>query len=226
MAMELEVMNHGLVGYLKAYAIQESLVMRKLEDRAACDYLIMLEHPAVVTLGKSADEGDIINREELVRKKIEIINTDRGGGVTFHVPGQLVIYPVMDLRRKRITVRDYVRGLESVVIDALKEFGVEAERNPLNNGVWYDACKIASIGIRLRRGISFHGIAVNVNNDTDISGYINPCGLKDIRLVSLKEITGRHVPEERFRYIIEEKFRDSFGYPAAVKTRMGASETR
>ena len=178
--MRLEVGLPGLVDYGRALAWQEALVDRRLSGGP--DALLLLEHPPVYTLGRGADarflgaaaEGDI-----------PVVQVGRGGQVTYHGPGQLVGYPIVGLRDLRPDVRWYVRGLEEVLISALADLGIAAERRPGLTGVWVGQRKIGSIGVAIRRWVTWHGFALNVA--LDVSGFaaITPCGIDGVVMTSV-----------------------------------------
>lgn len=167
----------GLVRYADAFARQQDLVARRKADEIP-DQLLFVEHPHVVTMGRSAHNENILASPELLeRAGIELHDTDRGGDVTYHGPGQVVGYPIMDLRKWKRDVVAYVRGLEQVLIDTLGEFGIASERVQGATGVWTPEGKIAAIGVHISRWVTSHGFALNVETDLDYFRYIVPCGL-------------------------------------------------
>ena len=164
--------NLGSMDYLAALALQEKLVELKQREPSA-DILLLVEHPHVYTLGRGGDEANVLSARE-----IPVHRTSRGGDVTYHGPGQLVVYPIVDLRSKlRKDVHRYVRNLELSAIGTLRDFGIEAARRPPYTGIWIDDRKIAAIGVAVRRCITFHGLALNVNTDLSYFERIIPCGL-------------------------------------------------
>ncbi len=167
------------LSYGEALALQEQLFQSLTTESApAEDALILLEHPHTITLGRSANPANILlSAEECARRGIEIVQSDRGGDVTYHGPGQLVIYPIVDLKRHNLSVASYVRQLEELIIQTLAEFGISARHGENARGVWVGARKIASVGVRVRRWVTMHGIALNVNTDLDYFRLINPCGV-------------------------------------------------
>lgn len=171
------VRDLGRVRYSEAFALQQDLVARRKADEIA-DQLLFVEHPHVVTLGRSAHSENILASPELLeRAGIELQETDRGGDVTYHGPGQAVGYPIMDLRKWKRDVVAYVRALEQVLIDALCEFGIASTRVQGATGVWTPEGKIAAIGVHISRWVTSHGFALNVDTDLDYFRYIVPCGL-------------------------------------------------
>lgn len=203
---KVQVIEKGLMPYDEAWQFQESLfeeiVALKLSNRnrelqeQTPNYLIFCEHPPVYTLGKSGTEDNLLlSRSELEQLGISYYKTNRGGDITHHAPGQLVMYPVLDLENFFTDIHLYLRNLEEAVIRTLKEFGVESGRYPGYTGVWIDAegneaRKICAMGVRCSRWVSMHGIALNVNNDLSLFNHIIPCGIKDKDVTSLQSETG------------------------------------
>lgn len=167
----------GRVSYERALELQAGLVaQRKLG--CASDHLLLLEHPHVITLGRNGRLSNLLaSREVLERSGVTFHDTDRGGDITYHGPGQLVGYPILDLRKWKRDVLAYVRAIEQVLIDTVAEFGIGARRVPGCTGVWVDGAKIAAIGVHLSRWVTSHGFALNVNTDLSYFQYIVPCGL-------------------------------------------------
>src|ERR1700722_16305634 len=175
------VRDLGRMGYTAALGIQQQLAAERKEGLGA-DHLLFVEHPHVITIGRNGhDENLLAPAETLRRAGIELHESDRGGDVTYHGPGQIVAYPIMDLREWKRDVGAFVRGLEQVLIDALAGFGIEARRIAKLTGVWVgeeaEAAKIAAIGVHLSRWVSTHGFALNVSTDLSYFQYIVPCGL-------------------------------------------------
>lgn len=165
------------MGYTEAYALQRQLVEQR-KAGAIPDQLLFVEHPPVITLGRNAHEENVLfSREALAASGVEVHECDRGGDVTYHGPGQIVGYPIFDLREWKRDVTAYVRGLEQAVIEAIGEFGIEGERAPGATGVWVGGAKVAAIGVHLSRWVSSHGFALNVSANLDHFKFIVPCGL-------------------------------------------------
>ena len=163
--------------YGAALQLQKELAAARKEG-AVTDQLLLLEHPHVITLGRNGHMANVLAGEEILgRAGISFFPTDRGGDVTYHGPGQLVGYPILDLREWKRDVGAYVRAVEQVLIDTLGEFGIAAGRIPKLTGVWVDGRKIAAIGVHLSRWITSHGFALNVHTDLSYFQYIVPCGL-------------------------------------------------
>jgi lipoyl(octanoyl) transferase len=192
----LEVRRLGVVPYSDALAMQRALVEERRAGRVP-DLLLLLQHPPVITLGVKGDGGRsnvVATAERLAQLGIEVHETGRGGDVTYHGPGQIVGYPILDLRPDRCDVHRYVRDVEEVMIRACADYGLQAGRISGLTGTWVGAEKIGAIGIRISRWITSHGFAFNVNTDLDHFGLIVPCGIGDRGVTSLEKATGRHVP--------------------------------
>ena len=181
------VFDLGLIDYKKAFDFQKEIVSVKIKHRELPDIILVLEHPAVFTLGKRGGRKNLVVPEAFLNSKnIIIVQTKRGGDITFHGPGQLILYPIVDLERAKKGVAGFVHDLEETMIQTSADFGVTSERNKKNHGVWVKNTKIGSIGLSIKRGISFHGLAFNVNMDLEPFSWINPCGMSDISMTSIK----------------------------------------
>jgi lipoyl(octanoyl) transferase len=165
------------MGYAEALEVQRALVAgRKLGEIP--DHLLIVEHPHVITMGRNGRTENLLASEDLLaRAGIAFHQTDRGGDVTYHGPGQIVGYPILDLREWKRDVVGYVRGIEQAIIGALDEFGIAGTRVPGCTGVWVDGAKIAAIGVHISRWVTSHGFALNVDTNLDYFQYIVPCGL-------------------------------------------------
>jgi lipoyl(octanoyl) transferase len=194
----MDVKRLGVVEYEEALALQQRLV----EDRKAGrigDQLLLLEHPAVITLGVRArsDRSHVIaTPEALSARGVGVFDTGRGGDVTYHGPGQLVGYPIIDLRPDRCDVHRYVRDLEEVLIRAVAAFGISATRIPGLTGIWVGDAKLAAIGVRISRWVTSHGFALNVNTQLSDFELIVPCGISDKSVTSMERLLGRSVRME------------------------------
>ena len=191
MTPEIWVCHLGVVDYREAFELQERLRTARQEDELP-DMLLTLEHPPVYTRGRRAADNELSLGEDFYRARgIEIVDTDRGGKVTYHGPGQLVGYPIVRVN----DVVDYVRTLEGALVSALAGEGVVARTRPHEGhrfaGVWVADRKIASVGVHLSRGVSKHGFAINIDNDLQPFSWIVPCGLDNVQMTSLAAETGR-----------------------------------
>ena len=172
-----ELRDLGSMRYADAFALQQQFVERRKHGEIP-DQLLIVEHPHVITMGRTShDENLLCSREVLDRAGIELHRTDRGGDVTYHGPGQIVGYPIVDLREWKRDVMAYVRALEQILIDALAEFGIVAGREAGCTGVWTEQGKIAAIGVHISRWVTSHGFALNLDTDLSYFRYIVPCGL-------------------------------------------------
>ena len=178
--MRLVVSQLGTIDYAAASALQEQLIERRMAG--GDDRLLLLEHPPVYTLGRGADPRFLGPAAE---GAIPIVRTSRGGQVTYHGPGQLIGYPILDLRGHRCDVRWYVQQLEAVLIETLTQAGVAGQRREGAPGVWVRGAKIASIGVAIRRWVTWHGVALNVGADLAAFERITPCGIDGVRMTSL-----------------------------------------
>ena len=192
----LTVRRLGVVPYAEALALQRELAEERRHDRIP-DTLLLLQHPAVITLGVKGDGGRshiLATPEKLAELGIDVHETGRGGDVTYHGPGQLVGYPILDLKPDRQDVHRYVRDLEDVMIRVCAEYGVAAGRVQGLTGTWVRAEKIGAIGVRISRWITSHGFAFNVNTNLEHFQLIVPCGIGDRGVTSLTRLLGREVP--------------------------------
>jgi lipoate-protein ligase B len=182
------LLDLGLVNYQRAWDLQLALVNRRHSGELDRDLVLMLEHPAVFTLGRRGGrEHLLIPEEKLEHAGIAIVQVERGGKITYHGPGQLVAYPILNLARLNIGVADYVTALEEVMIQACASWGVVVDRNEANRGIWVGRKKIGSIGIAVRRDICFHGMALNVDPDLDPFCWVEPCGLEGVSMTSMQQ---------------------------------------
>jgi lipoate-protein ligase B len=192
-----------LTSYVEAQALQISCVAARREGRLAADLFILLEHPPVFTLGRNGGRENLTVSDPFLKEAgVAVAASERGGNITYHGPGQIVGYPIMDLHAARLGVADFVRNLEAVMLQVAENFSVSAERNQRNSGVWVGARKLGSIGLCLRRGVTFHGFALNANNSLEPFNWINPCGLADVRMTSLKQERGQGIPMTALRQAV------------------------
>ncbi len=180
----------GRVPYAEALALQEDIVARKIADPATPDELLLLEHEPIYTIGRTPDQSSLRDAAHLPHP---VVTIGRGGQATYHGPGQLVGYPLLDLRPRGQDLHRYLRGLEEVLIVLLAEYGVLGERREGMTGVWVGGRKIASIGVGVRKWISMHGFALNVGSDLNAFAAITPCGLSGVEMTSLSRECGREL---------------------------------
>jgi lipoyl(octanoyl) transferase len=201
------VASLGVVPYREAVRLQRRIRERRQAEEVP-DVLLLLEHPPVYTKGRRTEPGDLPMGEEWYRLQgIEVEETDRGGRVTYHGPGQLVGYPIMRVR----DVPAYIRTMEGALIAALRDEVVEAEVREGLTGVWAGGAKIGSIGVHLSRGVTTHGFAINVENDLQPFEWVVPCGIDHVRMTSICKETGRAGAMKCFRRRAAHRFADAFG---------------
>ncbi|MEJ2037395.1 MAG: lipoyl(octanoyl) transferase LipB [Desulfosarcinaceae bacterium] len=181
-----------LTGYESALEFQRRAVAARKDGRLDRDLIIALEHPPVFTLGRRGGrENLLVPEDRLSARGIAVVPIERGGDITYHGPGQLVIYVIMALRKGNLSVTGLVSGLEQVMVAAAARWGLDASGNETYRGAWIGRRKLGSIGITIRRGVSFHGLALNVNTDLEPFSWINPCGIQGCSMTSLaREIGG------------------------------------
>lgn len=214
----------GRIPYREAWDLQQSLAAARANDETG-DRLLLLEHPAVLTLGKHADEKHVLaSPDELARRGIEVLRVERGGEVTYHGPGQLVAYPILALSRRGLLVRPLVRALEAAMVATCAASGVRASRRDGHPGCWCDPDgiaprKIGALGLRVERGVSFHGIALNVAPDLAEFELIDPCGMPGVTSTSIAREAGR--PDEAPSTAAVE--RAAWTFAAALAAELGAT---
>ena len=227
---KLEIRKLGLIQYADALSLQQALV----DERRAggpgeiADLLLLVEHPHVLTLGVGGDGGRsniLTTPEALLARGVEVHETGRGGDITYHGPGQIVGYPIVDLRPDRCDVHRYVRDLEEVLIRTAADYGIEAGRVDGLSGVWVGREKLAAIGVRIARWVTSHGFALNVTTDLDYFNLIVPCGIRDRGVTSLERLLGRGVERREVEDKIVDRFCEVFArspiridVPISIKT--------
>ena len=227
--MKTVFVDLGLMPYQKAWDFQEKLlneiITQKLSfqklpvnhEQITNNYLLFVEHPHVFTLGKSGSEDNMLaNFIQLQAKNVEFIHTNRGGDITYHGPGQIVGYPILNLDYFAKGIRDYIEKLEESLILCLKHYGIEGHRLEGATGVWLDpdvlgkTRKICAIGVRVSRGVSMHGFAFNVNTDLSYFNLINPCGFTDKKVTSLQQELGKEIVIEEVKKVLRNKIASVF----------------
>ncbi len=181
-----------VTAYHEALAIQHRLLEARINRKVDKEMVLLLEHFPVFTIGRNRGMKNLtVSTDFLKKEKISVFQIERGGDITFHGPGQIICYPIVHLRSMHLGVVDFVTALEEVMIQTVADWGVSAERNQMNRGVWIGDCKLGSIGIAVRRGVSFHGFALNVNTVLKPFDWINPCGLAGVKMTSMKQILSK-----------------------------------
>ena len=208
----------GTVEYLGARTLQDKLV-NAVHDGESPDTLLLLEHPHVYTQGRlSRDEHLLASEGELAAAGVPVYETDRGGQITYHGPGQLVGYPVINLREWGGGPLKYVRTLEQIIVEALADFGIAAHTEAGLTGVWTSNGKIAAIGVKISRGVAFHGFAINVNTDLSYYRHIVPCGITDRPVTSMAAEQGEEADPEAVRYSLVHRFGQAMGLRMTQET--------
>jgi lipoyl(octanoyl) transferase len=213
----------GLKDYKECWDYQEELLKdvtddkRKIGKPSSKNHFLLVEHPHVYTLGKSGDESNLLAHNDFL-KKIEatFYKINRGGDITYHGPGQIVGYPIIDLEYYKIGVREYIEKMEDAIIETIAEFGLHGGRKEGATGVWLDsehkvrARKICAIGVRVSRYVTMHGFALNVNTDMRYFNYINPCGFSAFGVTSIQQELGKEISMDEVKKIIRKKFNQLF----------------
>ena len=195
MSSELYVAGLGRVGYGEALILQRDLAERRITNAIDRDLLLLVEHPPVITLGRGFHEENLTtSRDDLTLQGVEVHEAERGGDVTFHGPGQLVGYTIFDLQEHKPDLHLFLRQIESTLIRALETFGLPGSRKDGLTGVWVENRKIASIGIHVKRWVTWHGFALNVSTDLSYFDLIVPCGINDVTMTSVRRELGERAP--------------------------------
>ena len=226
---DVKYLDLGIAEYKSTWDKQEELLNQIVEIKksngnlgveaavATPNYLIFVEHPHVYTLGKSGDEHNLLlNYIQLQAKDAVFFKTDRGGDITYHGPGQIVGYPILDLENFGMGLRQYIYSMEEAIIRVVALYGIESTRDPHATGVWIDvgkpsARKICAIGVKSSRFVTMHGFALNINTDLEYFKHINPCGFSDKGVTSLEKELGSTQDFERAKMLVSEKFAEVFG---------------
>lgn len=225
---EVTIINLGLVDYKKAWDIQEKYFKQAIDRKIAIrngenlpppsNYLILCEHPNVYTIGKSGKEENLLlSSEEVKSKEASFYKINRGGDITYHGPGQLVVYPILDLDQFFTDIHKYMRYLEQAVINTLLKFGIQSSRIDGMTGVWIDSAlpsarKICAMGVKSSRWVTMHGIGFNINTNLDFFSHIVPCGIDDKAVTSMQKELGIEVDMQEVENIIIEEFKSLFGF--------------
>jgi len=213
--MKLQITDLGRNPYRETWDYQKELHKKRVNGEIP-DTLILVEHPHVYTLGKNAQENNLVAGTQFLQNKgVEVVNVDRGGDITYHGPGQIVGYPVFNLRDHDIGVKKYVDFVEQAIIDTCTDFGIKAKRIEGLTGVWVGTNKIAAIGIRVSKWTTYHGFALNVETDLSLFGGIIPCGIVDKGVTRMIDLN----PEatvEKVKKVVIEKFQQIFGFDEII----------
>ena len=203
---QILVQNIGRKSYKAVWDLQKEMQQQRINGNIE-DTLILVEHDPVYTLGKNANEDHLLQSRD---ESVDVFNIERGGDITFHGPGQLVVYPILDLSNYKKSVSWYMRTLEQVLIDTLIEFKIIAQRNDGLTGVWVGDEKIAALGVRISRWVTMHGFALNVNPDLSFYDGIIPCGIFDHGVTSMEQLLGETQNSDNVKNMVIEKFNKYF----------------
>ena len=211
----------GRLDYAEALELQRNIARDRIAGTIQQDVLLLMEHPPVVTMGRASKEQHLVASPEFLKSKgVELFEVERGGDVTFHGPGQLVGYPIIDLKRHRQDLHWYLRKIEESLINTLADFGIPGERNTAYTGVWTRGKKIASIGVHARDWVTWHGFALNVNTDLSYFDLIIPCGIDGVVMTSIaREIGSELVSMQDVRDRVSAKFAEAFDLTAVITSR-------
>ncbi|MFH1406468.1 MAG: lipoyl(octanoyl) transferase LipB [Candidatus Omnitrophota bacterium] len=214
MMNSMDVIDLGIIEYCRADFLQREILRLRIKNEIP-DTLILLEHTPVITVSRRSNRKNILaGEDELLKYGIKLAHTDRGGDVAYHGPGQLVAWPIFDLKNHGRDIHLFLRNLEKVIIDALGEFGVNAARSEGFRGVWVGTRKISSIGVGIKHWVSYHGVSLNIDVNHKHLSCIIPCGLKGKQQVSLSQISRCAPSMALAKEVLVEKFSDTFNLNA------------
>lgn len=218
---ELWTVPLGQLGYVEVLELQRSLARERISGAIPQDLLLLVEHPPVVTLGRSSKQKHLVASPEFLQSKgVELFEVERGGDVTFHGPGQLVGYPIIDLKRHRQDLHWYLRKIEEALINSLADYGVPGERNTAYTGVWTHGKKIASIGVHARDWVTWHGFALNVTTDLSYFDLIVPCGIDGVVMTSIaRELGSEDISMQDAQDRVTARFAAAFDLTAVITSR-------
>jgi len=212
-------LDFDTIEYGAALDLQHRLVAARKSKVLEMDILLVLEHPPVFTLGRRGGRENLrVSSDFLEKSGVQVIQVERGGNITYHGPGQLVAYCISDLNASRMGVENYVSHLEEVMLRIAIDWNVPAEKNDANRGIWVGRNKMGSIGIAIRRGITFHGLALNANLSLEPFYWINPCGLQNVGMTSIQQESAQSVSMSQVRQALKKHFAAVFGVNLAVTT--------
>jgi len=216
--MRCSVYQLGQIAYDDAYHLQQKLLYERLNNRIE-DTLLLLEHPPTITVGKSGKlENVLASPAQLAEEGVSLVFTDRGGDVTYHGPGQIVGYPIFDLRERGRDAHQYLHNLEEVLIRTLNDFAISSSRDSGHAGVWVKDEEIAAIGLSIRKWVAMHGFALNVNTDLARFSLINPCGFTNRKATSMAHLLGQEIPMEAVRERLLAHFSKIFDVQLELRT--------
>ena len=206
----LQIRDCGIADYRQILQMQQ-LLREKRQQNEIPNTVLIVEHPAVITLGaRQSSNRLLVNRKDLEQKQIDVVEVRRGGGTTAHNPGQLVFYPILNLQKTEFGINEYIRELEAIGMELLEQLDVQSTRRKGTPGLWIGERKIASIGVRVSKFITYHGMAINIQNDLSIFDYIVPCGLDNVEITSVLKETGKQRPMKRIKQILTKILKEHF----------------
>ena len=203
---QLRILDLGMSSYEAVWGLQKELQARRISGKIG-DHLLLVEHEPVYTLGKKSHKAHLLKSNN---HNISVIQTDRGGDITFHGPGQLVGYPILDLHRYQMSVSWYMRSLEKIIIDVLSDFGINAYQKKGLTGVWVQNEKVAALGVRISRWVTMHGFALNVDPNLSFYEGIIPCGIRDLGVTSMVTLLGHDIDMSTVKKALVNNFRTIF----------------
>jgi lipoate-protein ligase B len=213
--LKIQAIDLGQIGYKEAWDLQKK-AQTIAENDPTKGFVFYLEHNPVVTFGKNADFSHLtVTKDSLLEGGVDVVESDRGGQVTAHMPGQLVVYPVLNLGKAGMGPKTYVCKLEQSIIDFLDSYGIKAKRDPVNPGVWVGMSKICAVGIRISRRVSLHGLALNISNSFELFEKMTPCGISGRGVTSLEKELGREfsvkeVMKDFSKFVCKNLFENDF----------------
>jgi lipoate-protein ligase B len=206
----IQIRDCGLADYHQILQMQQ-LLREKRQQNEIPNTVLIVEHPAVITLGaRQSSNKLLVNREVLAQKHIDVVDVRRGGGTSAHNPGQLVFYPILNLQKTGLGINEYIRELEAIGAELLDQLDVHSTRRKGAPGLWIGERKIASIGVRVSRCITYHGMAINIHNDLSIFDFIVPCGLDNVEMTSVLKETGKHHSMNQIKKKLAELLTEHF----------------
>lgn len=219
--MELNILLLGKYDYKESLDLQFKLLKYRQEEKIN-DTLILVEHPHVITLGKNAHKENIIASKDYLEKQgVDVVEINRGGDVTYHGPGQLVGYPIINIKEKKMGIKDFVNHLEEVFIKFLKEkHNIDAVRDDINNGVWVGSDKVTALGLAVKRWVTMHGFAFNIATDLKYFNLIVPCGIQGRGVTTVEKLIGEKLDFEEESQELLKYFIDEFGYTSTKQVSL------
>lgn len=205
------ILDLGLIDYEDCHRIQKEFVARRKRGDSG-DVFIIAEHPNVFTIGRTGKrENLLVDERGLAGKGVKVLDVERGGDITFHGPGQLIVYPIVDLKNRGRDIHRHLRDLEQVAIELLKRYGIASRTVKGKTGVWLNDEKICSVGVAATNWVTYHGMSININVDLGYFAMINPCGMTDVMMTSLKKVLRKEILMREARDRLQESISDIFG---------------